>query len=183
VYRLGAGEALPGTLIKENVLPSGPPRNGFIPFAYDDRDIVAGRDYGYYVEGHFELPFEGGTREYRSASKVVTQTAMIPFTDDMISNMAPNPTRGAVTFSVSVPRTYAGPERAPIRQATPVDISIFNVNGQLVRNLASRGSLEDVMTLHWDGYDQKNRLAPSGIYFVRATAGSASGFQKIVLIR
>ena len=183
VYRLNPGEAMPGTRIRENVLPSGPPKGGFIPFQWDDHGVVAGRDYRYYVEGHFELPFEGGTREYRAPSKVISQTAMIPFSEDMISNIAPNPSRGAITFSVSVPRTYGGPERAPTREATPVDISIFSVNGQLVRNLARGGSLDDVMTLHWDGYDQKNRLAPSGIYFVRATAGSAKGFQKIVLLR
>jgi flagellar hook assembly protein FlgD len=57
------------------------------------------------------------------------------------------------------------------------------VSGQLVRTLHKSGALTDVVTLHWDGTNQSNAPAPSGIYFVRATAGSAKGVQKIVLIR
>ncbi len=183
VYRLDPGEAMPGKLIHQNVAPSGPPTGGFVPFLYDDHDIVPGQDYRYYVEGGFVLPFEGGTRAYVSRSSVIGQTAMIPLTEDVISNIAPNPSRGPVTLSVAIPRTFGGTERAPTRLATPVEVSIFSVTGQLVRKLTSGSSLEDVMTLHWDGNNQSHQPMPSGIYFVRATAGSSKGHQKIVLIR
>jgi hypothetical protein len=182
VYRVDAGQPMPGALLKQNVSP-GTPRGGFIPYLFDDFAITPGRDYQYYVEGYFSLPYEGGSREYLTRSKVIGKTAMIPVADGVISNIAPNPTRGRVTFSVSVPRTYGGSPSAPTRLATPVDVSIYSVNGQRVRTLSGGDVLEDMMTLRWDGTDEKNRPVPSGIYFVRATAGSTKGFQKIVLIR
>jgi hypothetical protein len=183
VYRLGPGEDMPGTRIAGDVAPSGPAHAGFIPYLYTDRDIVAGRDYRYYVQGDFTLPYGTSTRDYTSRSKVIAKTAMIPITDTVISNVAPNPTRGAVTMSISVPRTYGGPEMAPVRLATPVSVAIYSVTGQLVRTLTSGSSLDEIMTLHWDGTTERNGPAPSGVYFVRAQAGSNKGFQKIVLLR
>jgi hypothetical protein len=183
VYRLGPGEGMPGTKIAEDVAAAGPPRAGFIPYQYIDRDIVAGRDYSYYVQGDFSLPYGDGTRDYSSRSKVIQKTAMIPIVDNVISNIAPNPSRGAVTMSIAVPRTYGGPERAPTRLATPVNVSIYNVNGQLVRTLTSASSLDEILTLRWDGTNERNSPAPSGVYFVKAQAGENKGFKKIVLLR
>ena len=183
VYRLDPGEALPGTRIAVGVSPSGPARAGFIPYLYSDRDIVPGRDYRYYVEGGFSLPYGGGTQDYVSRSNVVAKTAMIPITGDVLSNVAPNPSRGSVTVSVQIPRTYSGSQTAPVRLATPIDVSIYSVNGQRVRTLRTGNSFDDVMTLHWDGTNERNEPAPSGIYFVRALAGSNKGVSKIVLLR
>jgi hypothetical protein len=182
VYRLEAGESMPGDLIKQNVSP-GTPRAGFIPYLFDDFAVVPGRDYRYYVEGYFSLAYQDTIRSYSTRSKVIGQTAMIPVAEGVISNIAPNPTRGSVTFSVAVPRVYGGSPSSPTRLAAPVNVSIYSVNGQRVRTLSSKDVLDDVLTLRWDGTDEKNRPVPSGIYFVRATAGSTKGFQKIVLIR
>lgn len=182
VYRLGPGEVMPGTRIAEDVAP-GQPRAGFIPYQYIDRDIVAGQDYSYYVQGDFSLPYEGGTKDYSSRSKVIQKTAMLPITDSVISNIAPNPSRGDVTMSIAIPRTYGGRETAPVRMATPVNVSIYNVNGQLVRTLTSASSLDEILTLRWDGTTERNVPAPSGVYFVKAQAGETKGFKKIVLLR
>jgi hypothetical protein len=182
VYRLEPGETMPGRRIASHV-PSGTPRGGFIPYLYVDRDVVAGRDYRYYVQGAFSLPYGDGTRDYTSNSKVIEKTAMIPILDSVISNVAPNPTRGAITVSVAVPRTYGGTEFSPVRMYTPVNVSIYSVNGQRVRTLRTGNSLEDVLTLRWDGTNERNLPVPSGVYFVRAEAGSNKGFRKIVLLR
>jgi len=82
-----------------------------------------------------------------------------------------------------VPRTYGGPELAPVRMATPVSVAIYSVTGERVRTLTSGSSLDEIMTLHWDGTTERHGPAPSGVYFVRAQAGSNKGFQKIVLLR
>jgi hypothetical protein len=184
VYRLDPGEDRPGTLLAQSVPPQGPPVNGFTPYRFIDREVVPGRDYRYYVEGVFSLPFEGGTRQYSSPSQLMGQTAMLPIeSGGVISQVAPNPSPGSVTFSVNVPRSYGGPERAPVRLATPVEIGIYNVRGQLVRTLRDGGELNDVLTVRWDGTDNRNLPAPSGVYFVRATAGGTQGIQKLVLVR
>ena len=192
VYRLESGDPapqpgdslLPGKVVATNVPPQGPGSAGFVPYRFVDRDVVPGHEYRYYVVGVFSLPYGAGTREYHSPSAVVGQTAMLPFGNDaVISNVAPNPSRGVVQFSVNVPRTYGGPARAPVRMATPLEISVFNVRGQLVRNLRRGSEFSDVVTLRWDGTDAENIPAPSGVYFVRANAGTMQGVQKIVLVR
>jgi hypothetical protein len=165
------------------VPPSGPPRAGFIPYRYEDRNVVAGRDYRYFVKGRVWLAYEDSTREYPTESRIIEQTAMIPIADGVISNVVPNPSRGAVTFSVAVPRLYGGPPTAPVRQATPVNVSIYAVNGERVRSLRTGSTLDDVITLDWDGTNEKSDPVPSGVYFVRASAGSHTGLRKIVLIR
>jgi len=70
-----------------------------------------------------------------------------------------------------------------MRMATPVNVSIYSVNGQLVRTLTSASLLDEILTLHWDGTNERNVPAPSGVYFVKAQAGENKGFKKIVLLR
>lgn len=182
VYRSEAGQGF--RIINDDYVgPSGPPRNGFIPYLYHDHDIVPGRNYNYFIRGHVWLAYEDSTREYQTESRVIGQTAMIPFTGDVISNIAPNPSRGPVSFSLQLPRVYSGPETAPVREPTQVDVAIYSVRGELVRRLIDAKSFDDVMTLHWDGNDQSQRPLPSGVYFVRVLAGSTQGFRKIVLLR
>lgn len=184
VYRLARGEGLPGTVLDSNVGPSGPPKGGFTPYRYVDRDVQPGKDYRYYVEGVFTLPFEGGTKEYRSPSKIIAQTAMIPNgPGGILSNVAPNPSKGNITVSLQVPRTYGGSPSAPTRLATPLEVAIYDVRGQLVRTLRTGSEVNDVVTLHWDGTNAAHLPAPSGVYFVRAVAGDSESVRKIVLIR
>ena len=67
-----------------------------------------------------------------------------------------------------------------IRQ--PISVQIVNVNGQPVRKFQVLPQ-ESVTDVRWDGTDNRGNVLPSGIYFVRATQGSYSAMQKLVLIR
>jgi hypothetical protein len=147
-----------------------------------DTDVQPGRDYRYYVEGVFDLPYEGGTREYRSKSKVVAQTAMLGLVD-IVSNVAPNPTRGSVTFSVAVPASFEESTFGQIPIPTDVDIRVYNVRGQLVRTLKTSSELNPVVTMRWDGTYQDGTPAPSGIYFLRVKSGEEEAVRKIVMLR
>jgi hypothetical protein len=183
VFRLEPGEQLPGTPIAREVAPSSS-AGGFDHYRYTDRDITPGRDYRYYVEGYFTLPYAGGTREYRSASRVIAQTAMISSgPGGLLSNVAPNPSRGPFTVSVQVPRTYGGTPSAPTRLATPLEVAVYDVRGRRVRLLRQGSGFDDVVTVRWDGTDARSAPAPSGVYFVRARAGAEESVRKFVLIR
>jgi len=182
VYRLEEGQAMPGTRIAQRVSPIGTGPRGQVRYQIHDFDVAVGHDYRYYVEGVFELPFDGGSREYRSKSKVVGQTAMVEVAD-VVSNLAPNPTRGTVTFSVAVPRSFENTERGQSRVPTDVDVRVYNVRGQLIRTIKQSSELNAVVTLRWDGTTQGGSPAPSGIYFLRVKAGDAEGVRKIVLLR
>jgi flagellar hook assembly protein FlgD len=69
------------------------------------------------------------------------------------------------------------------RTATRVEVSIYDVMGRRVKSLYNRDELRDVLTLSWDGTDERAVPAPSGVYFVRAKAGSDMAVEKILLIR
>ncbi|HEU4929624.1 MAG TPA: hypothetical protein VFU38_07315, partial [Candidatus Krumholzibacteria bacterium] len=134
VYRLEKGESGPGERIVRGIRSVENNSQGVANYQVQDFDVQAGTEYRYYVEGVFDLPYEGGSREYRSKSKVVGQTAMVQVVD-VVSNVTPNPTRGSVTFSVSVPPSFNETSRGPSRIPTDLDIAVFNVRGQLVRAL------------------------------------------------
>jgi hypothetical protein len=183
VYRLKDGESKPGTLLAANVTPIGTGNGGMPMYKVHDFDVKPGERYRYYVEGVFELPYENGLREYRSQSEVVGQTAMVTVTSETVSNVAPNPTRGNVVFSVAVPKTFQNTERGESRIPTDVEVSVFNVRGQLTRALKRSSEMEPVLTLQWDGTYQDGTQAPSGIYFLRVKAGATETVRKIVLLR
>ncbi len=182
VYRLEGGQAMPGTLIAQNVYPYQTGSHGQPMYQVHDFEVTPGKDYRYYINGVFDLPFEGGTKTYASRSELVGQTAMVEIVD-VVSNMAPNPTRGTVTFSVAVPRSYEDTDRGPSRIPTDVDVRVYNVRGQLMRTIKSASELNTVLTMRWDGTTQDGTPAPSGIYFLRVKAGDTEAVRKIVLLR
>jgi hypothetical protein len=183
VYRLEQGDAMPGMLLAQNVAPNRIGPLGQPVFLLQDFDITVGTDYRYYIEGVFDLPSEGGgTREFVSRSALVVQTAMVPVTD-LVSDVAPNPTRDTVTFSVAVPKTFNETSQGPTRVPTDVDIRVYNVRGQLVRTLKTSSELNTVLTMRWDGTTQDGLQVPSGVYFLRVQAGEAEEVRKIVLLR
>jgi hypothetical protein len=84
---------------------------------------------------------------------------------------APNPSRGGVALSFTLP------------EIALVDLSIFDVAGRHVATV-HRGTAGARRTdLTWDGRDDSGREVASGVYFARLTAGSDVRARKIVLLR
>jgi Secretion system C-terminal sorting domain/Viral BACON domain len=78
----------------------------------------------------------------------------------------PNPFNPSTTLSVSLP------------EASVLNVSIYNVNGQHVASLAKGNYVAGSHTLTFDA----SHLS-GGIYFVQATAGSWNDVQKVVLMK
>jgi len=66
-------------------------------------------------------------------------------------------------------------------RTVPVTVSIFSVEGRLVRMLLKDGSVSNAQTLVWDRRDASGRLVAPGTYFVVARQGSRSATAKIVV--
>ncbi len=63
----------------------------------------------------------------------------------------------------------------------PMQLDIFNVNGQLLRTLVAGWALAGTKQVYWDGKDCRGDDLPSGIYIARITS---AGFQdQIKLLR
>lgn len=96
---------------------------------------------------------------------------VLPF-DILIENIYPNPFNN----SVSIRFIVAGIQRH-------VELSIFSVEGRLVKNLIS-GLLQPARySVIWSGQDGSANRVSSGLYFVRLSEGSRAQVRKVTYIR
>ncbi|MCA9753558.1 MAG: T9SS type A sorting domain-containing protein [Gemmatimonadetes bacterium] len=84
---------------------------------------------------------------------------------------SPNPARGAIRLSLSGTVAHESV------------FSIYDVQGRLVRRLASTHATALSPTATWDGRNEAGRFVPAGAYFVRATAGERVATERLVRIR
>jgi immune inhibitor A len=84
---------------------------------------------------------------------------------------SPNPFTDRITIDFSVPT------------ASPVVISIYDVNGRLVRRLADARYPAGRYSIVWDGTDREGAEAGSGIYFYRIVSDTHAGVGKLSLLR
>jgi len=94
----------------------------------------------------------------------------------------PNPTsdRSLLKYSITSP---AGSLSRQIPASYNCRMDVYNVAGQLVNTLFV-GSLSDgEHFLEWNGRDRAGRKVPSGVYFAKVTAGTATSTAKIMVVR
>jgi hypothetical protein len=71
-----------------------------------------------------------------------------------------------------------------VTETGPVDLSVFDVSGRLVRTLVSVDSHDaGLHTVHWDGTDESGADVAAGVYFARLTADERSASSKMVLLK
>jgi hypothetical protein len=201
LYRIGYSGSVPDTMrVLSDISPSGPPQDHFLPFYALDSEVKPGESYHYFVQGSYTV---GGTRQYRSYSGLIPATAMLPIeAGNLLSQVVPNPFKPSqenTIFSVDVPRSYreTGPGDSPARGhdgpgaasalkeliATPVDVVIYDVAGRRVKTIDNARFFSQAVTYQWNGTNENGDPVPSGIYFLKAVAGSDSQVRKIVLMR
>ena len=83
----------------------------------------------------------------------------------------PNPFNPETTIRFDVP------------QASPVSLRIYNVTGQLVRELTAGHRQAGSYEIHWNGLNDQSHLVPSGIYFYHMKAGDFTATRKMALIK
>lgn len=81
----------------------------------------------------------------------------------------PNPFNPTTTIEYSLPSS----ER--------VQISIFNLAGQLVRTIGGELQTVGVHSVIWDGRDNAGKILPSGVYFYQIRAGERT--RKMILLK
>jgi hypothetical protein len=81
---------------------------------------------------------------------------------------APNPFRGATSLRINLPA------------AGMVELTVLDIGGRSVRNLARSWMPAGQHLIPWDGTDGEGHSLPSGVYLTRLKAGGASVTQRIV---
>ena len=80
----------------------------------------------------------------------------------ILVNNYPNPFNDRTTFSLEV--------EIPAK----ITVSIFNLNGRLVKNLIQNSLVEKNVLLHWNGKDESGNRVAAGVYYFRLIAVSIS---------
>jgi hypothetical protein len=90
---------------------------------------------------------------------------------DMAVVAAPNPFRGAVSISFSLPH------------AALVAVDVFDTAGRKVATPAFGVMQQGRHSVTWEGKDNRGRAAASGVYFVRVEAGPQILSSRVTLLR
>jgi hypothetical protein len=85
--------------------------------------------------------------------------------------VSPNPTSKGTVISFNAPK------------ASRVSLSIFNVNGQLVRTVHDGQVDAGTHSVAWDGNDSNGARVARGVYFCRMNADEFSATEKVVLLK
>jgi hypothetical protein len=70
-----------------------------------------------------------------------------------------------------------------LAQYGPVDLTVHDVSGRLVRQLESGPRQRGIHTVRWDGTDGRGQIVPVGVYFVRFSAGDKVSTGRVTLVR
>jgi hypothetical protein len=83
------------------------------------------------------------------------------------------------------PNPFAASTQVPfaVPRASAVNLSVHDVAGRLVRQLASGTFSAGEHLVAWDGQDGSGRPAAAGVYFVRLAAGEETATRRIVRLR
>src|SRR5262249_25996820 len=81
----------------------------------------------------------------------------------------PAPVRGGLEVSSENPASRFE-IRLSVAQPGRVEAEVVDVLGRTVRTLERGDRQPGVLTLHWDGRDERGGLATPGVYFVRSNA-------------
>lgn len=140
--------------------------------ALDNEAMVVWDLWRYYVAEGYDNPFRGVL-----AQKINGMIASNPQGPEeiesplVISSAYPNPFSDTVTLAWIQ------------KSVEPVQISVYNLKGQLVQRLPSVPQGKGEHSLNWDGKDSQGKRAGAGIYFLRVQSGRAIQAKKIVKLK
>lgn len=86
-----------------------------------------------------------------------------------LNNNYPNPFNPSTNISFS------------LSKSVPVKLDLFNCLGELVRNLIDSDLIAGEYEINWDGRFSSNKIANSGVYYCRLSAGDYTEVRKMIL--
>jgi len=73
--------------------------------------------------------------------------------------------------------------RYSLKKETPVNLKIYNIQGQLVRTLVDEIQTEGEHMIQWNGMNETGRPVAGGIYFFRLNADQLVETRKVILLK
>lgn len=135
-------------------------------YHYTDR---AGLTAGTYQYRLTEIDVRGTRTCYGTVSVTVGRGAPAAYS---LGRPYPNPSpAGQVTIAFA------------LKAAGPTALKLYNIQGQLVRTLASGDMKAGYYQAPWDGRDSRGRAVSSGVYFYQLDSGGFSATRKLMVLR
>ncbi len=155
IYRRPDGETAYMDINSGRLIPAG--ERKFI-----DRSIRAGMTYQYML---------GVVKENNSEvrSQIVTVISKAAFL--MLFHNYPNPFNPSTTVSFTLP------------EPANVNLSIYDIEGKLVKTLLNEKATKGFNKVTWDGSDKNGTPVASGIYYVRLRSAGKVLTNKMMLLR
>ncbi len=132
-------------------------------YGFLDREVTEGKTYSYYLQ---DIDYKGRATKHAA----ISITVAVPGAFSLQQNY-PNPFNPSTRLTFSLP------------QAGWTSLTIYNIQGQIVRTLVN-GELDAGLHLQeWDGRDEQGQMAPSGIYLYRLIQGAQQQTRKMQLVK
>jgi hypothetical protein len=164
--------------------PEGPAGLAFV-----DANVTTGTDYWYAVTA-----YDDGTQNWANPGKALESAYFWCWTG-FTSKGVTAPTLNGVGVDVTRANRFALEQNAPnpfnpsttIRFALPsngsVRLTVFDVNGRIVRTLVDGNVTAGNHEVVWDGLDMSGRSVASGVYVYRLTGANNEITRRMTLVR
>lgn len=124
------------------------------------------------VEGEMLVASDGGSIDVYYLPGKDGPDEPRPVPDDFtVDQNYPNPFNAGTTIRYS------------LMTRQHVEIDVFNILGQRVRNLVSAEQSADAYEIYWDATNNSRRPVASGVYFYRVRAGQSESVRKMILLK
>jgi len=132
-------------------------------YSYVDQDVKNGITYWYKLE---DIDYNGKT-EFHGP---ISATVLGPKEFCLHSNY-PNPFNPVTTISYD------------LAEDVYVELTVYNMIGEKVTTLVKGNQPAGYYNVEWDGRNSQGRIVPSGMYFLKISAGSYNKTNKMVFVK
>ncbi|PKN78305.1 MAG: hypothetical protein CVU48_08660 [Candidatus Cloacimonetes bacterium HGW-Cloacimonetes-1] len=159
--------------VNSSIITDGIQNGTQVSYRYNDSDLLSGYVYYYWLASvslNSEIEYYGPI----SVSLMATPEGDTPSINPRVTALKtayPNPFNPTVNISYDLAKTEL------------VQIHIFNVKGQKVCTLLNETKAPGQSRVSWNGKNESGSDSPSGVYFIRMTAGEYYSTQKIMLMK
>ncbi len=173
VLRNTAEDMGTATTLNTSPISSGSNSGEQITYNFRDEQIDANQTYYYWLES---VDLDGTSQFFGPISVVVGSgdqeivPPLIPTVTEL-QDAYPNPFNPVTTIPYS------------LKSAGDVQISIYNLKGQLVWSYGNKHDKSGYYKINWNGRDNSGKPVSSGIYYYRMSSGKYTASKKIVLVK
>jgi len=173
ILRAEANDLTNAIKINPVLIDNGTPLGTQISYSYTDVEAYSNMVYYYWLES---IALDGVSEYFGPLSVTIGDPSQPPLPPAIpmftkLMNAFPNP------FNPNTNLRYS------LKEAGKVNISIYNVKGQLIKSFQNDHATPGYYQVSWDGRDMNGQPVSSGIYMYRMTSGKYNEAKKMILAK